>query len=530
MADLSTTAGALMLWTAERLLTGSVQGAVIIGVVWLVCRRIASVPASIRAMLWWLASLKLVLALMPLPALPLALLPPQERVPTEIVHTASTAAALPAIVAPAVALRPASEMRTVSDRAAGAVDIIPWLAVVIVLWLAGIGVQAVQLLSSLRRLRRVAAESVALGTEDTVVARRIADGLGLRRIPEIRVSDEIDSPQVVGLRRPVMLLPSAVITTFTPNERAMTLCHELVHVRRHDLALGWVPALAERLFFFHPLARVAAREYVIAREAACDAAVLRALDVAPQEYGRLLVRFGVTRFVPGFSATGASSSTSSLRRRLDMLHHTTLSRASRRATWLLACVVALALLPFQLVARTSGEPAAVRAMVITPGNTGGADAGAAPRTAAADVTQERAPLPRASVEAFRWLNERLIELKKRAPRIRRCNSFRSSRMPWRSTIGRTRSSSSSDRPVPRWSGHKRTASPRRPRTGSSSRFSDRAPPSTRSRPFNPARSSRTARRSSRHSRQSCKSCRRRSWTAIQIFSRPEKTSRTSSRN
>ena len=140
----------------------------------------------------------------------------------------------------------------------------------------------------------------------------------------------------------------------------MTLCHELVHVRRHDLALGWVPALAERLFFFHPLARVAAREYLIAREAACDAAVLRALDVAPQEYGRLLLRFGVTRPEPGFSATGASSSTSSLRRRLDMLHHITLSRTSRRATWLLACIVALALLPFQLVARTPGEPAAVR--------------------------------------------------------------------------------------------------------------------------------------------------------------------------
>ena len=33
---------------------------------------------------------------------------------------------------------------------------------------------------------------------------------------------------------------------FTPNERAMALGHELMHVRRHDLALGWVPALAER--------------------------------------------------------------------------------------------------------------------------------------------------------------------------------------------------------------------------------------------------------------------------------------------
>ena len=75
----------------------------------------------------------------------------------------------------------------------------------------------------------------------------------------------------------------------------MALAHELMHVRRRDVLLGCIPALAERLYFFHPLARLAAREYVIAREAACDAAVVRALDVPADDYGRLLLRLGVTR-------------------------------------------------------------------------------------------------------------------------------------------------------------------------------------------------------------------------------------------
>ena len=79
----------------------------------------------------------------------------------------------------------------------------------------------------------------------------------------------------------------------------MAICHELVHLRRGDLWLGCVPALAERLFFFHPLAHVAAREDPLAREAACDAAVLRAMDATPQDYGRLLLALGVSPLARG---------------------------------------------------------------------------------------------------------------------------------------------------------------------------------------------------------------------------------------
>ncbi len=361
MTTLSGAAGPWMLWAAERLLTGSVQGAIIIGFVALVCWRIAAVPATVRAALWWLASLKLLMAFLPLPVMPLPFLPSQGATLAKIADISSPYAAIRevdvAAVTPPAATQRAGASRPAYATAAGALEVPFWVGVVLTFWLTGIAAHAVQLMLALRRQRGVRSRALPLGEEDVMVATRIADCVGLRRRPEIRVSDEIDSPQVVGVRRPVVLLPTTVVTAFTATDRTMTLCHELVHIRRHDLALGWVPALAERLFFFHPLARFAAREYLVAREAACDAAVLRALGVAPQEYGRLLLRFGVTRPEPGFAATGASPSTSSLRRRLDMLNHITHGPTSRRATWILAAIVALALVPFQLVARTSNERA-----------------------------------------------------------------------------------------------------------------------------------------------------------------------------
>ena len=149
-----------------------------------------------------------------------------------------------------------------------------------------------------RRLRHLA--DAAKPVPDAIAAEvdRLAGALGLRHTPAVRVSDDIETPQVFGLFRPTVLLPEAALTALTPRERAMTLCHELAHVRRLDLAFAWAPAVMERLLFFHPGARLAAREYAFAREAACDADVLQHLGEAPRDYGRLLLRLGVTRGPP----------------------------------------------------------------------------------------------------------------------------------------------------------------------------------------------------------------------------------------
>ena len=107
-----------------------------------------------------------------------------------------------------------------------------------------------------------------------------------RRIPAVRLSDEVETPLVAGLRRPTVLLPARRFVELPERQQRMAICHELAHVKRADLWLGCVPALAERLFFFHPLVHVAAREYALSREAACDAAVLDATAAPPrQEYG-----------------------------------------------------------------------------------------------------------------------------------------------------------------------------------------------------------------------------------------------------
>ena len=144
----------------------------------------------------------------------------------------------------------------------------------------------------------------------------------------------------------------------------MALCHELAHVKRADLWLGCVPALAERIFFFHPLVRLAVREYALCREAACDAAVIDALEASPRDYGRLLLALGVSPGRMAAAAAGASWSFSALKRRITMLREPESQSWTRRAIAATVITAAIAaIVPLRLGAR----PQAVATPGVTPG-------------------------------------------------------------------------------------------------------------------------------------------------------------------
>ncbi|HEV7509690.1 MAG TPA: M56 family metallopeptidase [Thermoanaerobaculia bacterium] len=347
----------------ESLLRASLQGAVLVGLVWLVCRLFPRLPASVRCGLWWMACLKLLVGLVWLVPVRVPLLP----APTPAAMSAASPASPARIVLQggptsrsAVQIRPgqiaatepgAPEPRGLADRGA------PWI---LGLWLAGMAVIALRALHQLRHTRWVIRRSEAVG--EGWIRGTYADlclRLGLRRAPDLRGSADVRTPMAIGLLRPRVVVPRPGFERLSQPEATMTLCHELLHVRRHDLWFGWVPALAQRIFFFHPLAALAVREYAIAREAACDAEVLRVLGSAPQAYGRLLLRWGVAPRETGLAAAGASPSLENLKRRLQMLQQISDSRRRISGWWWVAGAVAVvSLIPIRIVAQEP-EPAPV---------------------------------------------------------------------------------------------------------------------------------------------------------------------------
>ncbi|MEO7072516.1 MAG: M56 family metallopeptidase, partial [Rhodanobacter sp.] len=321
-----------------RLLWTSVQAALLIGAVYLAGHLWPRLSASMRCMLWWLVGAQLLLGLAWHAPLQLPLLTP-------------SVLQAPAVMPAAVSVVTLAADATLMPVAAPALS---WRAGLATLWLALVVLQLLLACRQWRQARHVLRASRPVrDTALLALCSRQAQRLGLRRCPQLRSSDAITSPQVSGLWRPVVLLPTG--RALSVDEAAMALAHELAHVRRGDLWLAWVPALAQCLFCFHPLVRWAMREYALNRESACDAQVVQHA-AAPQDYGRLLLRLGVAQPMHAGLA-GASPSFHNLKRRLTMLQQTAHQPSSRTRGWLLVALIALiGVLPYRVTATGAGKP------------------------------------------------------------------------------------------------------------------------------------------------------------------------------
>ena len=94
-------------------------------------------------------------------------------------------------------------------------------------------------------------------------------------------------PMTWGMLRPVVLLPEAARSWPVERLHAVVL-HELIHIRRYDLAAQVAAQAACCFYWFHPMVWMAARQLRKERECACDDAVLCGGVAAPDYAGHLL--------------------------------------------------------------------------------------------------------------------------------------------------------------------------------------------------------------------------------------------------
>jgi bla regulator protein BlaR1 len=344
------------------LLSASIDGAIFVAIVWILSRAVRTLSPAARTVLWWAAAAKFLIALVWVTPVVVPILPVESSTPL----TAT-------IASPAVALREITSLAT-PGRQTGA-PAPPeaaslWPRVFAGLWVLGLMVCAGISARRWRQTVAVTRRSVPAPDALHALAADLAGRLHLRRTPDVRMSGEIDTPLVAGIRRPVILLPRDRFEALNDHQQQMALCHELAHVKRADLWFGCVPAIAERLFFFHPLAHVASREYALWREAACDAAVLRAIDAAPGEYGQLLLSLGVSPRQTGLAAAGTPWSFASLKRRITMLQNSsTPSIGSRLAAGVVVALALAALVPLRLAARQAIAAPSPEAALLASGST-----------------------------------------------------------------------------------------------------------------------------------------------------------------
>jgi bla regulator protein BlaR1 len=97
------------------------------------------------------------------------------------------------------------------------------------------------------------------------------------------------SPAVLGIFRPVLLLPVGFSRHLGAAQMEAVLAHELAHIRRRDnlLAILHMPVVAA--FWFHPLVWWLSAKLLEERERACDEEVLR-MGSEPEAYAEGILR------------------------------------------------------------------------------------------------------------------------------------------------------------------------------------------------------------------------------------------------
>jgi beta-lactamase regulating signal transducer with metallopeptidase domain len=159
-------------------------------------------------------------------------------------------------------------------------------------------------------------------------ALRASSAMEISAPVEIRSAPGLLDPGVVGIWKPVLLLPEGIADRLTSTELEAVLAHELCHVRRRDNLLATIHMLVEAVFWFHPFVWWIGAQLIEERERACDEEVL-SLGNQPRVYADAIL--GVCRLYaesPLACVSGVSGSNT--RRRIEAIMTNRRGRALNR--------------------------------------------------------------------------------------------------------------------------------------------------------------------------------------------------------
>jgi hypothetical protein len=169
-------------------------------------------------------------------------------------------------------------------------------------WALGFAAIALRWLMRWMRLRALLREAVDAG-----IAAPVA----------VKFSSSRLEPGLVGILKPVILLPQGIAGQLTAEELTAILAHELCHWRRRDNLLAAIHMAVEAIFWFFPLVWWLGARLNAERERACDESVL-ATGNDPEVYAGSILKV-CRAYLQSPIACVSGVSGAGLKQRMDMI-------------------------------------------------------------------------------------------------------------------------------------------------------------------------------------------------------------------
>jgi bla regulator protein blaR1 len=240
-------------WTAA-LVNHLWQSTVVVGIVWLLAVAFKKNQARVRYWVWMVASVKFLV--------PLSLLIAAGEWLRSLMAT-------PVVVQPALARTMEQVAQPFSQAQAFTSTEMPaeahhasWLpTLLLAVWACGALVVALRFGHAWWKV---------------YAAKRAARPIDLATDVPVLYSPALVEPGILGIFRPVLLLPEGILERLTAAQFRAIVAHEMCHVRRRDNLTFAIHMLVEVLFWFYPAVWWIGARLIDERERACDEAVLQA--------------------------------------------------------------------------------------------------------------------------------------------------------------------------------------------------------------------------------------------------------------
>ena len=198
--------------------------------------------------------------------------------------------AIPAAVptqAEVVTLEPAVINETVPAEVK--LEAICWQGLVFLGWLAGVLVLSALLIQRVWFVKALVAQSKPAKGRLLDTLNECRWQIGIRKTIELRLSDNMASPAVCGLFKPMILMPTTLLEKLSLEKLKAVLIHELAHIKRRDVWVNLMQTVLQIVYFYNPFVWLANAMVRRVREQAVDEMVLVTLRQEAKSYSNTLI-------------------------------------------------------------------------------------------------------------------------------------------------------------------------------------------------------------------------------------------------
>lgn len=210
--------------------------------------------------------------------------------------------------------------------------------IVVAIWAIILFIRLVKLvvhLGTIQRLRYYRASRADELWQERV--KGLAARIGVRRAVELLESSIVRIPMMVGVFKPVILVPLGLLAQLPPQQMEAILLHELAHIRRKDYIINILQSFAEILFFFNPAVLWITSLIREERENCCDDIAIGATR-SKKEFIHALVSFQEYAPSAGVALAFPGNKHHLLDRVKRIVHHDNKILNMREKIYLLVCI------------------------------------------------------------------------------------------------------------------------------------------------------------------------------------------------